>query len=50
MYGEYTIEATIQNNMRLDKCNAYTAKETLGYKERKKYIAATRAANGEENQ
>ena len=31
---EYKMEATIQNKMRLDKCDAYTAKETLGYRER----------------
>ena len=30
--GEYTIEATILNKMRLDKCDTYTAKETLGYR------------------
>ena len=28
---EYKIKATKQNKMRLDKCDAYTAKETLGY-------------------
>ena len=33
--GEYKVEATIQNKIRLDKCDAYTAKETLGYKGRK---------------
>ena len=33
--GEYTVKATIQNKMRLDKCDAYTAKETLVYRERK---------------
>ena len=30
--------------MRLDKCDAYTAKETLGYKGRKTYVAAVRGA------
>ena len=25
--------------MRLDKCDAYTAKETLGYRERKSYMS-----------
>ena len=30
--------------MRLDKCDAYTAKETLGYRERKSYVTATRGA------
>ena len=29
---EYKMEATIQNKMRLDKCDAYTVKETLGYR------------------
>ena len=29
------MEATIQNKMRLDKCDVYTAKETLGYRGRK---------------
>ena len=48
---EYTIEATIQNKMRLDKCDAYTAKKALGYKGRKAYIAVTRRpANREKNQ
>ena len=28
---EYKMEATIQSKMRLDKCNAYTVKETLGF-------------------
>ena len=37
--GEYKMEATIQNKMRLDKCDAYTAKETLGYRERKSYMS-----------
>ena len=27
---EYKMEATIQNKMRLNKCDAYTAKEKLG--------------------
>ena len=40
---EYTIEATIQHKMRLNKCDAFTAKKTLGYrgsskKERNKRI------------
>ena len=30
--------------MRLDKCDVYTAKETLGYRERKSYITAERGA------
>ena len=29
---QYKMEATIQNKMRLDKCDAYTAKETLEYR------------------
>ena len=32
IYREYTIEAPIQNKTRLDKYDAYTAKETLGYR------------------
>ena len=32
--GEYIIEAKFQNKMRLYKCYASTAKETLGYKEK----------------
>ena len=28
--------------MRLNKCDVYTAKETLGYKGRKIYVAATK--------
>ena len=35
MCGEYKMDATIQKKMRLNKCDVYTAKETLGYKERK---------------
>ena len=31
---EYKMEPTIQNKIRLDKCDVYTAKETLGYKRR----------------
>ena len=31
-YVENIKEANIQNKMRLDKCDAYTAKETLGYR------------------
>ena len=46
IFKEYTIEATIQNKMRL-----YTTKETLGYKGRKTYVAATEEpAKREENQ
>ena len=30
------MEATILHKMRLDKCDAYIAKERLGYRERKK--------------
>ena len=39
---EYTIEATTQNKIRLNKCNAYTAKETLGYRGRKTYAGAAK--------
>ena len=38
------MEATNQNKMRLDKCDAYTAKETLCYRGRKSYVSAARAA------
>ena len=30
--------------MRLDKCDTYTAKETLGYRGRKLYVSAARGA------
>ena len=36
---EYKMEAKIQIKMRLDKCGAYTAKETLGYSGRKSYVS-----------
>ena len=42
--GEYKMEATIQNKMRLDKCDTYTAKETLGNRGRKSYMSASRGA------
>ena len=41
---EYKMEAAIQNKMRLNKCDVYTAKETLGYKGRKSYMRAARGA------
>ena len=48
---EYRIEARIQNKKRFDKCDAYTAKEILGYRGRKLYMAVARgAAKTEENQ
>ena len=51
IYGEYTIEATIQNKMKLNKCDAYTVKETQWYKGRKTYVATVRGlAKREENQ
>ena len=31
---EYKMESTIQNKIKLDKCDTYTAKETLGYGEK----------------
>ena len=34
--GEYIMEATIRNKIRLDKCGVYTAKETLGFMVRKR--------------
>ena len=37
--------------MRLDKCDVYTAKETLGYESRTTYVAATKGpVKREENQ
>ena len=36
------MEATIQTEMRLNKCDAYTAKETLGYRGRKSYVSAAK--------
>ena len=44
IYGEYIIEAKIQNKMRFDKFNAYTEKETLGCREGNLYMAAARGA------
>ena len=38
------MEATIQNKMRLDKCDVYTAKERLGYRGRKSYVSVARGA------
>ena len=35
----------MQNKMRLDKCDVYTAKETLEYRERKTYVAAREPSN-----
>ena len=32
--GEYKMEARIQNKIILDICDAYTTKETLGYRRR----------------
>ena len=40
---EYKMEATIQSKIRLDKCDAYTEKETLGYRGRKSYVLAREA-------
>ena len=49
--GEYKMEAIIQHKMKLDKCDAYTTKETLGYRGRKSYVSATRrTAKREEKQ
>ena len=41
---EYKIKATIQSEMRLNKCNAYTAKEILGCKGRNFCVSAAREA------
>ena len=38
------MKATIQSKMRLNKCDAYTAKETLGYRGRKFYMSAAKRA------
>ena len=38
------MEATIQSKMGLDKCDAYTEKEILGYRGRKSYVSAAREA------
>ena len=45
---EYKMEATNQNKMRLDKCDAYTAKEILGYRGRKSYVSVARGATKRE--
>ena len=45
--GEYKKEASIQNKMRIEKCDAYKAKEILGYRGGKSYVSA---AKREENQ
>ena len=44
IFEEYKMEATIQSKIRLDKCDAYTAKETLGYWGRKSFMSAARGA------
>ena len=50
-YEEYKMKATTQNKMKLDICDAYIAKETLGYRERKSYVSAVRGtAKTEEKQ
>ena len=41
---KYKMEATTKNKMRLDKYDAYTAKETLGYRGRKSYVSVARGA------
>ena len=38
---KYKIEAAIQKKMRV-KSDAYTAKETLGYREKKSYVSAVK--------
>ena len=45
------MEATIRNKIRLDKCGVYTAKETLGYRVRKRSSKEwkTRGSRGETN-
>ena len=35
--------------MRLDKCDVYTVKETLGCKERKTYVAAIKGPQKQRN-
>ena len=41
---EYEMEVTILSKMRLEKCGAYTVKETLGCRGRKTYISPARGA------
>ena len=41
----------MQNKMKLEKCDAHTAKETLGFRGRKSYVSAERGtAKGDEKQ
>ena len=42
--GEYIKEANIQNKKRHEKCDMYTAKETLGYQGEKLYVSVARGA------
>ena len=45
------MEAKIQNKIKLEKCDAYTAKKIIGYRGRKSYVSATRGvAKREEKQ
>ena len=41
---EYKKKTNVQNKMRFNKCNAYTAKVTLMYKGGESYISAARSA------
>ena len=47
IWREFTTVGTIQNKMRVDKCNAYTTKETLGYIRRKEYVAVAKRGKPE---
>ena len=44
------MKATTQNKMKLDICDAYIAKETLGYRGRKSYVSMARGAAKREKQ
>ena len=46
---QYIREATIQNKLRLGKCDVYTVKEILGYREKKSYISVARGEQRERN-
>ena len=49
--GEYIKKVNIQNKLRHDKCDGYTAKEILGYQGGKPYVSSARGtAKREENQ
>ena len=49
MCGEYIREANILNKMGLDKCNAYTANVTLGFRGGKSCVSSSRVTTKETN-